>query len=242
LEISAVSCPGRARGKADTALKRLVYRALCVPQLGLPWIENLRRDKPLKLLRADPPDGSKMRLERWYYFWVNNTYTDPMVLIRNGENWWTVHPGINRWIAASLRPSPDREVLLISNRPLINLRGDPEAIVRAKHRLVPPDIHSIKLCGLSDLQPYTRPHHVASDWTGQPAKTTWDQWHSAWNELADKIKKTGQGRLALMDGNRCYTMGQGEIIGCWQVKDGDDGINEITSMFVFADSLGWNRL
>jgi len=193
--------------------------------MGLPWLENMRIDKPLRLLRGDPP--GKLRLERWYYFWVNRYYTDPMTLIRNGENWWTVHPGMNRWIAASLRPPQDYDVILVSNKPL---------------RSMPQDIHSVKLHGLSKLKPYVSPQPKSEDWLGGRAKTTWDQWYQDWNDLAAKIRQGQQGSLSIHDGNRSYVMGQGRILGCWQIKDGENGLHEIASMFAFADSLGWNRL
>lgn len=204
-------------------MKRLVYRALCSPRLGLPWLENMRLDKPLRTLRGDLPD--KMRLERWYYFWINRVYTDPMVLIHNGENWWTVHPGMNRWIAASLRPPQDYQVLLVS---------------KTRLKKWPKEIHSVKINNLSKLIPYAKPQPKSEDWLNQKPKTTWDQWYEGYTTLAKNIRQSGQGSLALADGNKMYTMGEGPIVGCWPIKD--TGIPELTSLFTFADSLGWNRL
>lgn len=203
-------------------MKRIVYRARCVPKFDYTWIENIHDRKPLKMLRGDDPD--KMRLERWYYFWINRNYTDPMVLIRNNDHCWTIHPGQNRWIAASLLPPREHDVLLITDRPLKKL---------------PEGIHSAKVNNLSSLKPYQRPQPKSEDWLNQKPNTTWDQWFKDWNDLAKNIKQLNQGKLAIMDGNRTYTMGEGKIIACWPAKD--TGIEAITSLFTFADSIGWNR-
>lgn len=191
----------------------------------------------------DPIDGSKPRLEKWYYFWVNHVYTDPMVLIRNGENWWTVHPGQNRWIAASLRPPQEYDVILVTDKPLVKPRGVSGAVAkRIMSGLVPADIVSIRVCGLSDLKPYVSPQPKSEDWLGQPPVTTWNQWYDDYNRLAASIKEKGQGSLALTDGSRTYTMGHGSIISCWKIKPGSDGLEELAKMFAFADGLGWNQL
>jgi hypothetical protein len=179
--------------------------------------------KPLNMLRADPPEG-KLRLERWYYFWINNVYTDPMVLLKNKNRSWTVHPGQNRWIAASLRPPQDRDVILVTDFPL---------------KSWPEEIHSVKIANVSDLKPFVRPAPNSEDWLGTRPVTTWQQWYDGYQDLARRIRQRGQGCLALIDGSRTYTMGEGKIIGCWAV--GETGLHAMVSMFTFADSLGWNQ-
>lgn len=183
------------------------------------------RFKPLRILREDSLPGN-LRLEKWYYFWINSQYTDPMVLVKVNDHCWSVHPGQNRWIVASLRHPRDCDVVLVSSKPLNSY---------------PEDIHSVKLHNLSGLKPCP-PQPKSEDWLQIPAKTTWDQWYTGWNDLAQKIRRGQQGSLALMDGSKTYIMGEGRILGCWSIRPGDHGLQELVSMFTFADSLGWNQL
>lgn len=204
-------------------MKTLVYRARCAPRFDLPWADNMDSYKPLRILRSDTLPGN-LRLEKWYYFWIHRNYTDPMVLIRNNDHCWTVHPGQNRWIMASLVYPRDQDVILITDRRLVSW---------------PEEIHSVEVSNFSDLRPNTRPWPRSEQWLGKPPRTSWDEWGEGYRALAARIRQRGQGCLALMDGKMTYTLGEGKIMGCWQIQG--TGLREIFSLFTFADSLGWNQ-
>jgi hypothetical protein len=149
---------------------------------------------------------------------------------------------MNRWVVASLKPPKDHKVILITDKQLTNLRGNPVAVEEIKKKLVPSDIHSIKLHGSSELALYDKKQFHASHWLNRPPRTTWGQWYDGCIELTNKIKNFGNGSLALIDGKQTYIMGQGPVLAEWWIRPGELGLQEITSLFIFADSLGWNQL
>ena len=204
-------------------MKTLVYRARCAPRFDLDWVDNMDSYKPLRILREDTLPGN-LRLEKWYYFWINPSYTDPMVLIRRNDRCWSVHPGQNRWIMASIRPPREQPVILVAERRLSTW---------------PEELNDVEISNLTATKIDTKPAPRSEQWLERTPRTSWDQWGEGYRNLAASIRRRGQGCLALMDGKMTYTLGEGKIMGCWQIEG--TGLRELVSLFTFADSLGWNR-
>ena len=202
--------------------KTFVYRGRCAPRFDLPWATNMASIRPRKKL-----SNKNIKLAQWYYFWINRDYTDPMVLLRNDDDRYVIHPGQNRWIVASMRYPQDQDVLIVSSQEL-------------KPGQWPAEVHSVTFNNVSDISIETRPLPRSEFWLEKKPVISLEKWKSDYNNLEKRIIATGMGCLQLIDGDNIYTLGRGKVLAKWHLRE--TGIREIVELFEFANSLGWNRI